>query len=65
MIWEISFLPEESTQEFILGVFKEQSFEIGNKGSVVRFVVKNVEAIPMPEFKEGNILNGIKSRWKI
>lgn len=50
--WEISFLPEESTQEFILGVFKEQSFEIGNKGSVVRFVVKNVEAIPMPEFKE-------------
>ena len=24
--WEISFLPEESTQEFILGVFKEQSF---------------------------------------
>ena len=29
--WYLSFLPERSTQEFFLGVFREQQFELGNR----------------------------------
>lgn len=50
--WEISFLPERSTQEFIQGLFKEQTFELGNKDAKVKFTVQNVELITTPVFTE-------------
>lgn len=50
--WQISFLPEKSTEEFIKGVFNNQIFEIGDKYSCVQFVVKTIEIIPLPVFGE-------------
>lgn len=50
--WEISFLPERSTQEFIQGVFNEQSFELGNRHAKVRFTIQSIELIPAPVFTE-------------
>jgi len=50
--WEISFLPERSTQEFIQGLFKEQSFDLGNRDAKVKFTVQNVELISSPAFSE-------------
>lgn len=50
--WQISFLPEKSTQQFIQGLFKNQSFEIGDKISVVQFIIRSVEMMPTPRFSE-------------
>ncbi len=50
--WEISFLPERSTQEFIQGLFKEQSFELGDRNAKVRFTVQGIELIPSPVFTQ-------------
>lgn len=50
--WQISFLPEKSTETFIRGVFRDQIFEIGDKKSVVQFIVRNVEALPEPVYSE-------------
>ena len=48
--WEISFLPERSTEEFIRGIFGEQVFSIGDKQSQVQFRVAGVELMPEPDF---------------
>lgn len=50
--WQISFLPEKSTQSFIQGLFMDQIFEIGDRKSTVQFIVRNVEMMPSPEFTE-------------
>lgn len=50
--WQISFLPEKSTQNFIQSVFMDQTFEIGDRRSVVRFTVRNVEVMPEPEYQD-------------
>jgi len=50
--WEISFLPERSTQEFIQGLFIEQTFELGNRDAKVKFTVRNIELMPSPAFTE-------------
>jgi len=52
VFWQISFLPENSTQTFIGGVFENHVFEIGNRDSRVQFEVANIEILPHPEFKE-------------
>lgn len=44
-IWYISFIPEQSTAEFIQGIFAHQNFMIGNKEYKVAFDVVGVEAI--------------------
>lgn len=51
-VWYISFIPEESTMEFIKGIFNHKSFTIGNKDHRVAFDVVGVEAIPMPSLSE-------------
>lgn len=38
--WQISFLPEKSTEKFIQGLFSNQAFEIGDRQSTVRFIRK-------------------------
>lgn len=50
--WEICFLPERSTREFIQGLFKDQSFELGNREAKIRFTVQNIELIPTPVINE-------------
>jgi CRISPR-associated endoribonuclease Cas6 len=50
--WQISFLPEQSTEKFIQGLFAKQIFEIGDKKSTVRFQVQQIEVLPPPEFTE-------------
>lgn len=50
--WQISFLPEKSTQSFIEGLFKRQTFEIGDKKSAVQFAVRSVEVLPPPIYSE-------------
>lgn len=50
--WQISFLPEKSTQNFIQSVFMNQIFEIGDRKSVVRFTVRNIEVMPNPDYKD-------------
>jgi CRISPR-associated endoribonuclease Cas6 len=50
--WQISFLPERSTQKFIEGLFSNQIFEVGDRRSAVQFEIRSVEAMPEPEYTE-------------
>lgn len=50
--WEIGFLPEKSTRNFISGIFRNQVFEIGDSFSSVQFIVSSVETFPEPEYSE-------------
>ncbi len=50
--WQISFIPEISTREFIQGIFKEQEFELGNKKARIKCRVQSIELMPPPIFKE-------------
>jgi len=50
--WQISFLPEQSTEKYIQGLFVNQVFEIGDKKTTVQFQVQQVEVLPPPEFSE-------------
>lgn len=50
--WMISFLPEIATEKFITGVFKNQTFQLGNKNYVVQFRIKEIKILPEPVFRE-------------
>ena len=50
--WQISFMPEKTTEKFIEGLFQNQVFEIGDKRNVVQFWVRNVEVMPAPEYAD-------------
>ena len=50
--WQISFLPERSTQEFVRGVFQNQTFEVGTRKANVRFHVREISVMPLPIFTE-------------
>jgi len=50
--WQISFLPEKSTEQFVQGLFSRQTFEIGDRLSRVQFQVQGIEVLPSPEFAE-------------
>lgn len=52
VVWQISFLPEKSTQKFIEGLFQKRFFEVGNRQSVVQFQVESVEMLPSPLFTD-------------
>ena len=49
---QVSFLPEIGTEKFIMGVFTNREFDLGDRSSKVRFEVANIEAIPPPEFND-------------
>ncbi len=57
--WFISFLPEQSTEEFIKGVFAEQLFTIGDKLSKIQFRIANIELLPEPDFSKSNQFNSL------
>lgn len=48
--WQIAFLPERSTEEFIRGLFSEQVFTLGDRQSKVQFRITGVELMPEPAF---------------
>jgi len=48
--WQIAFLPERSTEEFIRGLFSEQVFTLGDRQSKVQFRVTGIELMPDPVF---------------
>jgi len=50
--WYVSFLPEESTEKFIQGVFMNQTFQLGNQRNRVQFRVQSIEVLPSPHFEE-------------
>lgn len=50
--WMISFLPERATETFITGVFRNQTFQLGNKDHVVQFRIKEIQILPEPAFRE-------------
>lgn len=50
--WTISFLPEKSTQEFVMGLFNGTEFTIGNRSHRVSFQVTSLENLPSPSFTE-------------
>ena len=47
---EISFLPTESIEYFITGLFKKQHFIIADKKSKVDFIVNRIETLKEPAF---------------
>lgn len=59
VIWYISFLPEHGTENFIQGLFMDQSFEIGDKISTVQFQVAHIEMLPTPNFSDEMIFNAL------
>ena len=46
--WQLSFLPERSTQEFVQGLFKERELEIGNRRAKIKCHVSSIEILPQP-----------------
>ena len=48
--WQIAFLPERSTEEFIRGLFTEQVFTLGDRQSKVQFRITGVELMSEPAF---------------
>lgn len=50
--WQISFLPEKSTQKFVEGLFQKRVFEVGNRQSAVRFQVDSIQMLPSPLFTD-------------
>ncbi|WP_321437024.1 CRISPR-associated endoribonuclease Cas6 [uncultured Bacteroides sp.] len=50
--WYVSFLPEESTEKFVQGVFMNQTFQLGNQSDLVQFHVQSIEVLPAPQFED-------------
>lgn len=50
--FDIAFLPERSTEEFVKGIFANQHFAIGDKISKVELLVKSIELLPEPDFSK-------------
>ena len=51
----ISFYAEEAVEPFIIGLFQNQEFTIGDKISKVQFHVKSIEKLPEPEWLESMV----------
>ncbi|MCM1531200.1 MAG: CRISPR-associated endoribonuclease Cas6 [Bacteroides sp.] len=53
--WQMGFLPDKSTKEFIKGVFNHQVFSVGDRVSRVEFAVRDIELFPEVSLKETEI----------
>ncbi len=53
--WQIAFLPERSTEEFIRGLFSEQVFTLGDSQSKVQFRITGIELMTEPSFSIGTV----------
>jgi len=47
----ISFHVDKAAENFIIGLFQNQKFEIGDRISKAQFQVETVESLPVPEFR--------------
>ena len=52
MFLYLSFLPERSTEEFVKGIFSDNTFSLGDKKSKVQFQVENIEVLSLPSLKD-------------
>lgn len=48
----ISFLPIKAIESFISGIFKKQSFSLGDRRSRCKFTVRNIEKLPEVVFSD-------------
>jgi len=55
----VSFYPVEMFEPFVMGIFKERQFGLGDKRSAVDFVVSQVEKLPEPGFKDDMAFSSI------
>ncbi|MCU0390385.1 MAG: CRISPR-associated endoribonuclease Cas6 [Thermoflexibacter sp.] len=56
MSFQIAFYVDKTAENFIMGLFKDQQFKLGDKLSQVSLAVKQITAIPLPEIQERVIL---------
>lgn len=47
---QLSFYLEEAVEHFIIGLFQQQQFRIGDTRSVAEFAVETIERLPDPQF---------------
>jgi len=48
----VSFYMDEAIEPFIIGIFQQQEFSLGDRISKVQFRVKSIEKMQEPEFRE-------------
>ena len=53
----ISFLPEKSTQQFIKGLFQQQTIQIADHISGVQFVVREIQVMPPFDYRPDMAFN--------
>lgn len=49
---QVSFYLEQAVEHFIVGLFRNQEFSVGDRAARAHFIVQTVETLPEPEFKE-------------
>jgi CRISPR-associated endoribonuclease Cas6 len=49
----LSFYLDEAVQHFVMGLFTDQRFNLGDSHSATRFEVMSVEVLPRPKFEPG------------
>lgn len=47
----ITFLPEKSTQQFIQGLFQQQTFQVADRISGVQFLVREIQVMPSLDYQ--------------
>lgn len=47
----LSFLPEKSTEEFVKGIFINNTFTLGDRKSKVKFKIESIELLPPLDFR--------------
>ena len=55
--WYLTFLPEQSTREFIQGVFQNQQFEIADSISGASFQVREIQIMPSLQYGEETVFD--------
>lgn len=53
----ISFLPEKSTQQFIQGLFQQQTIQVADYLSGVQFIVREIQVMPPLEYHPSMTFN--------
>lgn len=48
---QLSFHVDKAAESFIIGLFQNQEFEIGDRISKAKFLVETIESLPVPEFR--------------
>lgn len=50
LIFDLSFFPVELSESFVIGLFKNREFGLGDKKSRADFTVSSIERLPEPKF---------------